>query len=221
MIAKDFINYMVPPLKPSDPVTKAKSWMNELRIAELPIVDEGNFLGLINEDTILDANLMHDKVEDYPLIGQKASINQNQHFYDLLKLAHKEEVKVVAVVNETGHYVGSVPIEDIVNAFAQTSAIGADGAIIELLLQDVDYSLSEICRLIESNDAKVLASYVSAADNDPKMLKVTLKLNRNDLSHINATLEKFGYRITSEFGNETSKTDGQDRLDILMKYLSI
>ena len=212
---------MIPPLKPNDPVTKAQDWMNEFRLSELPVVDRGDFLGILSEDTILEADFIHDLVKDYDLIGINSHIKENQHFYDLLKLASNEEVKLVAVINESGNYSGIVSVEDMVLAFAETSAIRADGAILELKLQDLDYSLSDISRIVESNDAKIFGSYVTPDLEDPKMLNVTIKLSRIDLSHIVATLEASGYKVISEFGNDHTGPTNQDRLDGLFKYLSV
>jgi len=84
-----------------------------------------------------------------------------------------------------------------------------------------DYSLSEISRLIEAEDAKILSSSIKDDDFDKTMLRLTLKINQIDLSRIVATLERFGYKIIARY-QESNVTDNQkERLDILLKYLDI
>ena len=56
---------------------------------------------------------------------------------------------------------------------------------------------------------------------DQAKIKVTLKINKTELSHITATLERFGYRIIGRFQEVESKSNDKERYDMLMKYLDI
>ena len=56
MIAEELINQMIPPLKLTDTAAYAIVWMEEFRTKELPVVNNGKFLGLIDEDQILELN---------------------------------------------------------------------------------------------------------------------------------------------------------------------
>ena len=56
MIAKELINHMIPPLKLTDTAAYAIAWIEEFRTKELPVVNNGEFLGLINDEQILDSN---------------------------------------------------------------------------------------------------------------------------------------------------------------------
>jgi CBS domain-containing protein len=50
MIAQELINYLIPPLKPTDDGHKAMVWMEEFRCKHLPVVDKGRLLGFLSED---------------------------------------------------------------------------------------------------------------------------------------------------------------------------
>ena len=212
---------MIPPLHPGDKVSKAKQWMEELRTSELPVIEGTAYLGLITEEILFQENLAHDLVKDYNLQGSHAIIDQNQHYYELLKLSNKEEVSLIAVVDAEKNYQGVVAIEDVVEAFANTSSVRSPGAIIVLSLNAIDYSLSEVSRLIESNEAKVLSSYVITDQNDPNKIKLTLKINKEEVTHIIATLERFGYVIEARFNELSEDFSEKDRLDSLMRYLKL
>ena len=219
MIAKDLINYMIPPLTPSDEITKAISWMEELHVDQLPVIENNVFIGFINESTILNLKKVYDHVKDYELVGQRCTVGENQHYYDLIRLAYEHGSGLVAVSNET-EYLGVISVQDVVEAFAQTSSINYPGGIIAISLKQIDYSLSEISRLIESENAKVLSSYVTNNIDDPEMLTLTIKLNTEEVERITATLRRFNYNVdvhNTSFGDSVD----QDRLDILMKYLKI
>jgi hypothetical protein len=56
---------------------------------------------------------------------------------------------------------------------------------------------------------------------DASKIKLTLKINKPDLSHIGASIERFGYKIIGRFQELEIKSSDQERYDMLMKYLNI
>jgi acetoin utilization protein AcuB len=221
MKAKELINHMIPPLKMSDNAQKAMMWMEELRTSQLPVIDNGAFKGLISEDVILEENDLGKLISEYELIAPNCYVNEEQHFYDSIKCASDNKVHVVAVLDDNNQYCGVITVEDTVSAFAQTAAVQSSGGILILSLNQRDYSLAEISRLVESNNSKILSSCISTDLLDPQKIKLTIKINKQDLSHIIATLERFGYKIIARFQENQAITNEKDRLDMLMKYLSI
>ena len=221
MIAEELVNHMVPPLKLTDSAEKAVVWMEELRCNQLPVVENNKFLGLISEEIILDENNIEKPISDFELEGLECVVHRNQYFYDVVKIASDYEVQLVGVVDDNNEYFGVITVQDTITSFAQTAAVQAPGAILVLSMEARDYSLSEISRLIESENAKILGSTISEDSLDPAKLKLTLKINKTDLSHIVATLERFNYKIIARFQEPKVFDNSQERIDILMKYLNI
>lgn len=221
MIASDLINYMIPPLKLSDEVQKAILWMEELRTSELPVVEKGRFLGFLCEDTLFEMNGAYPKVADYNLVGTTCRVVQSQHYYDVIKTCDNNGLSHVAVLDEAESYLGVIALEEVIQAFAMTSSIKSHGGIMVLSLKQIDYSLAEISRLIESDNGKVLSSYLTDDPNDSTKVNLTIKVNLEDLSRIEATLERFGYQVVAKFNDTAKVVDEQERLDILLKYLGI
>jgi len=221
MIARELVNHMVPPLKLTDSAEKAVTLMEELRCNQLPVVESNKFLGLISEDIILDENNIDKPISAFELEGLECIVQASQYFYDVVKIASDYEVQLVAVLDENSEYLGVITVQDTITTFAQTAAVQAPGAILVLSMDARDYSLSEISRLIESENAKILGSTISEDSLDPAKLKLTLKINKTDLSHVVATLERFDYKIIARFQEPKVFDDSQERIDILMKYLDI
>ena len=85
----------------------------------------------------------------------------------------------------------------------------------------VDYSLAEISRYVEENNAKIISSTLSEDSMDKGKIKLTLKINQLDLKRIVATLERFNYRVIARY-QETKQEDGErDKIDMLLRYLDI
>ncbi|GAB2526983.1 CBS domain-containing protein [Rufibacter soli] len=221
MIAEELINQMVPPLKLSDSGKKAVQWMDEFRLNQLPVVKNRKYLGLVTEENVLDAKNPELILENIPFDFEHVHVQQNQHFYSVMELAIKNKIQVVPVLDELQEYLGVITVNDTIAAFGQMSALQGQGGILVLCMNERDYSLSEISRLVESNNAKILSAYVSPDELDIFKMKLTLKINTTDLGRIVATLERFNYKITAQYHDAPTDQEDQDRLDQLLRYINI
>ena len=221
MVAKELINHMIPPLKETDSAAHAMVWMEEFRCKQLPVVGDNLFKGLISEEQILDINDASIPISDFELYCEKCFVLDSQHFYDVIKVASDNNVEIVGVLHEDKTFAGVITIQDTITAFAQTTAVQAPGGIIVISLDVIDYSLAEISRLIESNNAKILSSSVKEDDFNNQKLKVTLKVNQEDLTAVVATLERFDYKVIARFQEKMTAENDKERIDILLRYLDI
>lgn len=221
MTAKDLINYTIPPLKLSDDIEKAQQWMREFHTREFPVVDGGKYYGVFSEDLIFDDKNNKEKISEYPLIGQDISVFPQEHYYEILKKSYAQNLNLVAVIDYNNTYIGVISIQDVVEAFSKMSSIRSPGAILVIPMKQIDYSLSEIARIIESEYGKILSSFIENHPDDSSMIRLTIKLNVENAKNIISALERFGFTISSIFGKEDEDQIEQERLDTLMKYLKI
>ncbi len=221
MIAEELINDMIPPLKLRDDAHKALVWMEELRCNELPVVDSEKFLGFVTEDLIMEDNNVEKLIADFEMTGQQCFLSKNSHFYDVLKLAAENDLQMVGVGDEEDKYLGVITVRDTINSFAQSAAIQIPGSILVLAVDQIDYSLSQISRLVEENNAKILSSSIKEENDDPSRLRITLKINKPDLSAIVATFERFGFKVIGRFQETKILDEEKDRIDMLLKFLDI
>lgn len=221
MIAEELINQMVPPLKVTDDAHKAIVWMEEFRCNFLPVVDGEHLQGFISEEIIMESNDIEKNVGAFSLVGKTCAVALDSHFFDILRVAGEHKLNMVAVMNEHGKYAGIITVQDVMASFAQTASVQMPGGILVLSMDLIDYSLAEICRYVEENNAKVISSTMVEDPLDNGKIKVTLKINQLDLSRIVATLERFGYRVIGRYQEAPRDDDNKERLDMLMKYLNM
>lgn len=221
MIAEELINHMLPPLKLTDEASKAVAWMEEFRCSQLPVIENEKFLGFISEDIILERNDLTVKINSFELVGQNCLVGSDSHFYEVLKVAGDHKLQMVAVQNDLTQYAGVITVADIMASFAQTAAVQMPGGILVLSMDLVDYSLAEIARLVEENNAKLISSTMAEDPLDKGKIKLTIKINQEDLSRVAATLDRFGYRIIARYQTTHNTDPNKDRLDMLMRYLNI
>jgi acetoin utilization protein AcuB len=221
MIAEELINEMIPALTLKDSAEKAIFWMEELRTKYLPVIDHGKFKGFISEEIIFENNDIEKEISMIRLTGENCCLNQSQHFFDVIKLLKENNMDMAAILDDDQNYLGIITVDDVMKAFSQTIAVQSPGAIIVISVRQIDYTLSEIVRLIEENDAKVLGTFLKNDPGDNNNILLTLKLNTTDLTRITATLERFGYSIVARFQEAPDKYSTLERLDLLMKYINI
>jgi len=107
-----------------------------------------------------------------------------------------------------------------VDVFRRNMSI-VPGGVIVLELNANDYSLAQIARIIEDNDAKILSSHVTFIPNSFKM-EVNLKINQTDLTSIIQSFMRFDYTIKASFqGNNRQEDVLRKNYDQFMLYLNV
>lgn len=220
MIAKTLITESIVPLKTSDTGAVALSFMDDYKISHLPIVNNQEFLGLISETDIYELNDFDAPLGIHTLSLKKPYIHDYQHVFDVIRIISEQELTLVPVLDDKNNYLGSITLKNLVDHFADITAVNNPGGVIVLEMSSKDYSLSEIAQIVESNNAKVLSLFVTTHSDSTK-LEVTVKINKIDIGPILQTLNRYNYVIKASF-TETDYLDGlKDRYDSFMKYLNI
>lgn len=97
----------------------------------------------------------------------------------------------------------------------------AENSLIILEMPIKDYTLTEIARIVESNNAHVISLSTLPISGGSELL-VSLKLDISDLTTILRSFERFNYNVSYFFMKEGEVTDKQkERLDELMYYLDM
>jgi predicted transcriptional regulator len=219
MLARELISKIVPPLRPTDEVARALAWMDEFKVSHLPVVDENEFLGLISEDNILDGE-KEDTVMESKDAFNLTSVQESQHIYYVIRKLAATDLSVVAVVDANDEYLGCITLSDLVTKFEELAVINQPGGIIVLNLNKNDYSLAQVAHVVESNNAKVLSSYVFERPETGK-LELTLKVNREEVTSIVQSLERYDYEVIAYFQESAHLEDLKGRYDELMRYINI
>lgn len=221
MTIAEIINHDLPVLKPSDTVGNALNWMEENRIGQLVVVDAGKYAGIVSEDILMDYD-EDMQLADVMLQFSEITLFDYQHIYESLGLISKYSLQVIGIIDEEESFVGIITASEVYTKFGELLGSQEPGAVLVISIKNRDYSLSEISRLVESDNAKILSSYFTGntyLSNDSASL--TLKINRESITSIVATLERFGYTVEASYAHEPIESIEQERYNMLMKYLSV
>ena len=194
--------------------------MNDLQAPQLPVVNDSNYLGLIEQDEIL------------PFIDATASINQlkdnfkllfqfeNQHIYDALQFMSIHKLTILPILDASLKYIGVITQADLLIAVNQLLGNSADGAILVLELAQADNALAQVAHIIESENIRILNTAIYAIP-DSDRLEMTIKVDRRNITALVATLWRYDYIVKATFNDNQDHADTDERYAMLMNYLNL
>jgi acetoin utilization protein AcuB len=218
MIAKDLITDEIPPLKHTDTGETALRWMDEFKVSHLPVLKNDNFVGLISESDILDRQDLEQSLDVLFDHLPRPYVKENAHIYEVLFKVAEHKISVIPILHEDETYAGCTSIHQLIMLIANTGSIKETGGIIVLEVNEIDYSLAQIAQIVESNNAKILSSYIFSSPDSTK-LEVTLKINKIELDSIIRTFERYDYIISASYQKSNSDEDLQMRYDAVINFL--
>ncbi len=220
-LSVDLMSDMIPVLKTSDAGGKALTLMEVFKVSHLPVVDDDRLVGLISESDILDMNDPEVLIGNYKLDYGNGYVEDNVPIFDILSMASSQNLSVIPVVDAEKHYLGAISVSELILRFAENSSLENQGGIVVLRMGVKDYSLAQVAQIIESNDAKILFSYLTNIP-DSAMIELTIKVNTVDLTAIIQTFNRYSYDVIGVY-NANNDMDEilDDRFDQLMKFLNL
>lgn len=220
MLSADLISNSIPALQLHDTVARALQQMDDADVVHLPIVAEGQYIGLADEADLLDIDNDQLKLGELDIQWPKPAVNIIDHFLNAVKIAAEYKLTVVPVVKENNEFVGVITKLQLLSTLSEYTSAAEHGGIIVLEMEPRNFSLSEISRIIESNDAKIL-HLNTYTEKETGQLLVSIKINRKDLQDILASFERYEYNVKQYFGDNLSGDEMRDNYEHLMNYLSI
>ena len=219
MLTVELINNNIPRLKLQDTAGKALRLINDFRVTHLPVIADEKYLGLISEEDLQDADekmpieLMQENFID-------AAVHENEHFLTAVNCCNQYDTTVVPVVNEEKELVGVITSPDLLKALGNFAGTNEIGGIIVLEMERSQFAISEISRIVESNDATIL-HLNTTVHPETGMLTVTIHANKKEIAAIVATFERYEYDVIYYFGNENFENEIHSNYRHLMNYLDI
>ncbi len=223
MIAENLISESIPTVTLDELGSKVLMLMEIFRVSHLPVVMGNEYLGVVSDKDIYDAENFEEKIEKYikPILLQP-HVHLNQHIFEVVGVALGCGVSIVPVLGVDHSYVGSITRTDLAIKITELFSSNEPGGIIVLELTELNYSLSQISQIIEGNDARILSLYIHKPSPSSKELDVTIKVNVVDLSGIIQTFVRYDYLIKETYMDHSQiKSLYDDRYDQFMKYLNV
>jgi len=218
MRAIELITEEIPPLTHNDTGEKALRWMDEFKVSHLPVLKNGNFVGVLSESDVLDKMDLDQTLDVLFDHLPRPYVFAQAHIYEVLAKMSDLRISIMPILDENEVYLGCTSVYHLMSLIANTGSIKEMGGILVLEVNTVDYSMAQIAQIVESNNARILSSYIMSSPDSTK-LEVTLKINQVELGSIIRTFERYDYVIKASFQRSEVDDDIQTRYESLMKFL--
>jgi acetoin utilization protein AcuB len=220
MFAAELISHSITTLRTSDTVRKSLERMTEFKLFHLPIVNDGQYFGLVVEDDLLEAGDDTQTIGSLSLPLLNPFVYEDAHVYDIIRLFNQLNLSVVPVLDYKKNYLGLISLNNVLEFTSEIYAVKEQGGIIVLEIGNRNNSLSHMAQIVEADNAQILSSYVQSFPDSTK-LEVTLKINKTELSGIISSFERYNYQVKAVY-NSTLTDDGtEDRYNSFMNYLNV
>ena len=219
MLAKEIAIQGYPMLRLEDTAAFVLKCMEDFEVQHLPVVKDDYFVGLVSKETILDVDAKQTIAQLIdPIL--RIGISASAHFLTALHLFSKHQLSLLPVLNEQQECIGVIPQKNLNEQLDQFLGLGQPGAIVVLSISPIQYSLAEMSRLVETNNAQIvqLNSYFDQTNGS---MVITIKLNREEASAIIATFQRYDYQVLHYFGSSPLNNDIEDHYLHLMNYLDV
>jgi CBS domain-containing protein len=220
MFARELVTEGIRSVDNNDSGETAILRMHEYNINQLPVTEGDKYIGIISLDEIVGLKHLSDSVRDIQTPLRRPYVSDTTHLFEVMKTAIEYNVKVVPVLDKDGKYIGLITAEGCIRAFARIQSVMSEGGIIKLSVPVKDFQLSEIARIVENNNANVMAFY-SQVDAATSNMDITLKVNTTELSAIISAFERYEYDVKGVYRDENYEEDVKEKYDAFMKYLDI
>jgi len=215
---KDYITNDYKALNSNANIASVQDFFHELNFTHFPVLEEGIYLGSIAAEDI--ETFDGDKsIADYRFTLEGFYARHSMIWLDVLEVFAKNHTNLVPVLDENNSYVGYYEIEDIIKFFHETPFLKEQGGIIVIKKGILDYSMSQIAQIVESNNGKILGFFIS--DADVQTVEITVKISLGAMNEIIQTFRRYNYEIISEHQEDNYINSLKERSDYLDKYLNI
>lgn len=209
----------IKPLTTAGKVGEILDLMEELKFCHLPVLHNGQYVGLISEDDLLDISNEEDTLEQHLKVLRPHAIEPADHLYNAVGMIGNGDLTLLPVVDTAKQYLGYLNPLEIIQDLGQQLTFAERGSLVVLRIHLRDYHLSQIAQIIESEQARLVGLHIYSDSSE--FLKVVLKINQTDISRILKAFERYEYTVDQVFHQSLFDQTASDRYDSLMKYLNI
>jgi acetoin utilization protein AcuB len=221
---KTVIHKNIPVIKPTDTLERAASLIKEMNHDALPVVKQRKLLGVLLESDIEH----HAQDQTWRLDQNVGSIEFDRpittrwgiHPYEMMKQFHRVPYCFLPVLDSEENYVGVIFKDDVIDELNAIFRVFDEGTVMEFEVPAHLFRMSEMIKMIEQNDARVLSLTSRPSPSSPAAQIITTKTEARDPYRLQQTMEKYGYPVIySSINSSDTLNDFAFKAKEFMKYL--
>ncbi len=215
MFIKDYISKDFPAFNSSDTIEEANEIAKDFGYSHVFVKKKGIYQGAISQSFLEES--AEGNLASLEIHYEKFAILDDGNLLDSIKLFHIFNANVVPVISKTEKYMGYLCSDDIFNEFSKYPLFSENGAVMIVQTNSTHYSMTEVCKIVESSNGKIYGSFVNQIGDD--FIQITIKFSSENLSSIDETFERYGYNVVHKYYDDEKEDLLKDRFGFFQKYL--
>ncbi|MCS6988083.1 MAG: CBS domain-containing protein [Chloroherpetonaceae bacterium] len=215
----------VPTLKLADTLAAAALLIQETQLGGLPILKQDKLVGTLLEsdvEMLTDAGEknLHRSISSFPLYAP-ITLDVNAHPYHAIALFGKIQHDFLPVVDKEMNYHGVVLRDDAMREFFERFHFSDDASLLEIEAP-AQFRLSDLIRLLEQNETRVLSLSTRRSDENEDAQLITMQIQTRDAFRLQRTLERYGYCVTyNSHPSSAYEDDLAQKAQAFLRYLEM
>lgn len=216
MFIKDYISKDFPCFSLTDSIESARSTLEDFGYTHIFIKKSHHFYGAIAKDFLYE---VEGTLKDLEHQVERFAILEDNNIMDSIRLFYTFNSNVIPVINKTEKYLGYITCEDVFQDLSRYPLFSESGAILTVEAPARKYSMTEIANIVESNNSKFYGGFISFMSEE--IVRVTVKISNENLASIDATFDRYDYRIVEKFYSDEKTDLFKDRFGFFQKFIEI
>lgn len=217
MFLENIIDNALFPLKSTDSVEFAIETMLLNQISALPVILKDEMLGFVESKNLLDVSSKQ-SIKKLATLQANWVLGANNHYSETIKLIGDLNAGCLVILDENKTIKGIISPRSVMKFLSESYSQSAEGSVICLEMIARNYSLNEITRIVENNDAKIIGLSIFNIP-DSSRISIHIKLNTVYIEKVVSTFQRFGYEINMTFNSNQDESNLENRYQSLLKYL--
>jgi CBS domain-containing protein len=172
MLIQEYISKDFPAFEIDAPVEEALLQVEEFGFTHIFVKKKNVFLGGIckefleeNPDKTLEALEMH---------LERFAIMEENTILDSIKLFYTFNSNIIPVLSNKEKYLGYIAYDDVFGDLSKYPLFSERGAVLTVETSIKSYSMTEIAKIVEGNNAKFYGSFISHINDE--IVQVTMRI---------------------------------------------
>lgn len=218
----DFTQFITSDYKPislQTLISEVKNIFKDLPFTHFPVVDNDHFVGMMAQSDIMNLPKDEKSLAEIPHFIQFYHVHYDTNCLDLLSLFAKHNTDILPVTDEKLNYLGYFELDDIIHLFYKTPFLVPNATTIIIEKPSIQFSMSEIAQIIESNEVDLLGMYISDIAND--ITQITLRIETENLNEVFQSLRRYNYKVLTDHTSDLLIEQLKERSLYLQKFYDI
>ncbi|ANW97139.1 hypothetical protein AXE80_12960 [Wenyingzhuangia fucanilytica] len=187
--------------------------------SHIPVVQNKKLVAVISKEDLNTVDNKKQKLAELEYLYEFFFAKQEDTLLEVFSNFAVNNTNLLPITDAENNYIGYLDLNDTLDCFADTEFLSTEGNILLLQKNSHEYSMSEICQIVESNKNTVLGCFITEKTED--QTQITLKVKPININELVQSFRRYDYSIINTLTEDSYLESLKKRSEYFIKYLNI